>query len=130
MDLPAGDLTYGKLFEALPFENRVAVISLTGETLEELVLALLNSGHGFPQVSGLSITHAGVARCGGKRLDPKKTYTVATNDFLAAGGDGLRPIIAKIPKKQVVINDELSVRDAFAAWLKKPASERASAPCP
>ena len=50
----------------------------------------------FPQVSGLSFAYAvgkpagarvSDASIGGKPIDPTATYTVATNDFMARGGD-------------------------------------------
>ena len=51
----------------------------------------------FPQVSGLTIEYdprrpSGQRivsiRIGGRPLDPNRTYRIATNDFLARGGDG------------------------------------------
>jgi len=36
-DLPAGPLTYGRLFETLPFDNRVAMVPLTGGDLAGLI---------------------------------------------------------------------------------------------
>jgi len=51
----------------------------------------------FPQVSGIKFTFDGDAEpgnrvqkvwVGGEELDENKMYTVATNDFMKAGGDG------------------------------------------
>src|SRR4029077_17924414 len=36
-DLPAGELTYGSLFEALPFDNRAATMKLTTAELRDLL---------------------------------------------------------------------------------------------
>ena len=55
-----------------------------------------NSGR-FPQVSGMSFTYNQKAKAGGrvgsvkignKPLNKGRTYTMATNDYLAKGGDG------------------------------------------
>ncbi len=56
-----------------------------------------HSSGGFPQVSGLTV-EADASRPPGSRilsvkvgaapLDESKTYRVATNDYLARGGDG------------------------------------------
>jgi 5'-nucleotidase len=130
-DLPAGDLNYGQLYEALPFDNRLAVITLPGSAVEEIMATMMRGGHGHPQVAGLTVNReTGVKTCGGEKLDPAKTYTLATNEFLAQGGDGLKPIIAKLPKEQVRVHPDLPVREAFLAWLKTAPQERRMARCP
>ncbi|MCA8906939.1 MAG: 5'-nucleotidase C-terminal domain-containing protein [Rhodospirillaceae bacterium] len=101
-DYPAGSvLTRRDIQEELPFGNRTVLLELTGAD----VLAALETGFSgieegagrFPQVSGLAVgydpTRPAGARVvsvtvGGAPLDPAATYRVATNDFLARGGDG------------------------------------------
>jgi 2',3'-cyclic-nucleotide 2'-phosphodiesterase (5'-nucleotidase family) len=63
-------------------------------------VSAIEEGEGrFPQVSGLIFTYDRNGQKGsrvkdvfvaGKSLEPGKVYTVATNDFLAAGGDGYK----------------------------------------
>ncbi len=94
-------LTRKDILTELPFGNTAVLLRLTGAD----VLAALENGVSrvedvsgrFPQVSGLSFTfdsskEAGArveeVNVGGVPLDPAKTYTVATNNFIAAGGDG------------------------------------------
>jgi 2',3'-cyclic-nucleotide 2'-phosphodiesterase (5'-nucleotidase family) len=95
------DLTGKDVFSELPFGNKTVKLELTGE---QIVAALENgfsqveTGAGrFPQISGLTVT-ADVSEPAGSRvvevmvgdtpIDPAKTYTLATNDFMARGGDG------------------------------------------
>lgn len=94
-----GALTYRELYSVLPFGNRVVAMDLTGAQLLELFEASL----GPEGMSGLEVS-AGAevlfdpkrpagqrvvrVRLGGERLDPERTYRVATNDFLAGGKDG------------------------------------------
>lgn len=105
-------LTRKDILTELPFGNVAVLIELTGaqllEALENGVSRIEDSAGRFPQVSGLSFTFD-AARAPGKRvsdvrigtqpLDPARTYRVATNDFIYAGGDGYtalgqgRPII-------------------------------------
>jgi 2',3'-cyclic-nucleotide 2'-phosphodiesterase (5'-nucleotidase family) len=104
-----GDTTYekGAIFTArdvlteLPFGNKTVVTAVTGQAIRAalengLQFADAPSGR-FPQVSGLVVTAALAApkgkrvesvTIGGAPLDPAKTYKVATNDFMARGGDG------------------------------------------
>src|SRR5439155_12855690 len=94
-DLPAGELTYGQLFEAMPFDNRFAIVEVTGDDLRRLVTTNLRRGGAILSWGGL----AAKARCSGdkldvqirvagKPLDPRRRYKIATSDFLASGGNG------------------------------------------
>lgn len=99
---PAGAaLTRKDILTELPFGNRTLKLAVTGAQL----LAALENGVGkvedaagrFPQVSGLGFTYTagkpagdrvGEVTVGGRPLDPAASYTLATNDFMARGGDG------------------------------------------
>jgi 2',3'-cyclic-nucleotide 2'-phosphodiesterase (5'-nucleotidase family) len=85
----------------LPFNNTAVVVELSGAdilaALENGVSKFTDKAGRFPQIAGLAfvfdpsrpvgkrIISANVA---GTRLDPGKTYKVATNDYIAGGGDG------------------------------------------
>ncbi|WP_255298533.1 bifunctional metallophosphatase/5'-nucleotidase [Brevibacillus dissolubilis] len=99
--LKAGDLTKKDLYSLLPFPNTLVVLEATGaeikEALESGVSDVENGAGRFPQVSGLSFSYDPKKPAGerlielkvaGQPIDPAKTYKVATNDFIAAGGDG------------------------------------------
>lgn len=97
---PAGAaLTARDILGELPFNNVVMVLAATGAQLRAaLEHGLAGIGEGrFPQVSGLKVTYdpsrpAGsritALTVGGTPIDPAKVYRLATNDFLADGGDG------------------------------------------
>lgn len=87
----------------LPFGNRTVLLEVTGETvlaaLEHGLSALPEPGGRFAQVSGVAVvadpsrpvgSRVVSAAIGGAPVDPKKTYKLATNDFMARGGDGYR----------------------------------------
>jgi 5'-nucleotidase/UDP-sugar diphosphatase len=94
--LPAGQLTFGQLYEALPFSNTVANVDLTGENLREIIdRAVCVTGR--LHMSGIVVSYrfdAGTPSCArsitvaGAPLDPARTYHVATIDYLLLGGDG------------------------------------------
>ncbi|MBC7087804.1 MAG: 5'-nucleotidase C-terminal domain-containing protein [Tissierellales bacterium] len=96
-----GEITLGEILTAFPFTNTVAVIEVTGEeiwkALEHGVSAYPDPAGHFPHVSGLNYTFDPSKPVGerivsitinGKPIELEETYTMATNDFLAAGGDG------------------------------------------
>lgn len=104
--LEAGTITLGDVLTVLPFQNTLHTLELSGAALlaalEHGVNGIEEGAGRFPQVSGLrfrldptvapnegrvSEVEARTAE-GWAALDPEATYTVVTNNFMAAGGDG------------------------------------------
>ena len=93
--LPAGELTYKDVLKVHPFGNTVVTVDLSGkEVIDYLsVIAKITAGSGaFPQFAGISLaidggTVSNVA-VQGAPIDLSKTYKMAINNFVAAGGDG------------------------------------------
>lgn len=119
--LPQGEITRGAVFSMLPFENRLVRFKADGPLVQEVadfVVAKMG-GSGSLQVGGLTF-HAKGGKAtrvmvGGKPLDLRRTYTVATIDYLANANDGAT-VFTKV--KAVEPTGQL-VRDAFFAYLKK-----------
>ena len=93
--LPAGELTYKDVLKVQPFGNTIVTVELTGqEVLAYLgAVAKMSVGSGaFPQfaVINLMIDTGAVGNVviQGAPLDLNKTYKMAINNFVAAGGDG------------------------------------------
>lgn len=98
---PGTVLTRKDILGEMPFDNTLMVLRISGSqlraALEHGVARVGEQSGQFPQVSGLSMVYAPKrpagkrvlsVKIGGKPLDPKSLYTLATNDFLADGGDG------------------------------------------
>ena len=98
--IKAGPVTKGDVLTVLPFGNYVVVKELKGSD----ILAALELGFsiypealgGYAQTAGMTIRFDSSkakgsrivdVKIGGVALDPAKTYKVATNDFMAVGGD-------------------------------------------
>ncbi|MFN2747828.1 multifunctional 2',3'-cyclic-nucleotide 2'-phosphodiesterase/3'-nucleotidase/5'-nucleotidase [Bacillus sp. z60-18] len=101
-----GEITLGEVLTVMPFGNTLYAADLTGaqikEALEHGVSQVEEGGGAFPHVAGLTFTFT-LSKPEGERildvklvnekgesepLDPKKTYRVATNNFMGGGGDG------------------------------------------
>ena len=100
--IEAGDITMGQVLTTLPFSNILVTIELTGADIYEML------EHGvsqYPNLAGLFIQAAGIYFCfdpeaepgfrvaaaamaDGSALDADTIYTLATIEYLAAGGDG------------------------------------------
>ncbi len=127
LDLPAGELTYGRVYEALPFDDDLVVFRLRGRDVEALLGAVARNG--FPQVVGLRYGPGGARTCAGAALDDERPYTLATNEFVASGGDGVRSALAGLGAS-ATYHPEKQLREVFIEWLRTAAPDRLSAPCP
>ncbi|MFZ5449751.1 MAG: bifunctional metallophosphatase/5'-nucleotidase [Thermodesulfobacteriota bacterium] len=101
--IPKGKIELQDVYAALPYDNYLIAVKLTGaqlkEALEHGVSRVEKPSHRFPQVSGLTFTYSPSAPAGsrvkdaaigGRPLDLGKDYVVATIDYLASGGDGYK----------------------------------------
>ena len=95
-----GDITKKDVITVLPFGNYGVMIEVTGQDIKdalEVGVAKYPEANGaFSHVAGMSYTfdpskevgsRVVEVLVGGKPLDLKATYKLATNDFIAAGGD-------------------------------------------
>jgi 2',3'-cyclic-nucleotide 2'-phosphodiesterase (5'-nucleotidase family) len=100
-NIEPGEVKVEDIFTVLPFDNTLVKLELTGEqirrSLEHSVRLYPSANGGFLHVSGMSFSFDPKKPAGERVMDVtvgeeplniEKTYTVATNDFLAAGGDG------------------------------------------
>lgn len=91
--LPKGNVTTRTAFEIMPFENNLVVLALKGEQILEMTSYIIKEKKPHP-LSGMTftITKDNTAKnilIQGKPLDSNKIYYVATNDYLANGGDSM-----------------------------------------
>ncbi|MDO5062732.1 MAG: 5'-nucleotidase C-terminal domain-containing protein [Peptostreptococcaceae bacterium] len=99
--IKAGDITMRDMVTVFPFGNIIMVKEVKGSdivaALEHGTNEYPNEKGAFPHVGGVTFTlrvNAPVGKrvtdvkIGGQPIDLNKTYKVATNDFMAAGGDG------------------------------------------
>ncbi|MBQ8047298.1 MAG: 5'-nucleotidase C-terminal domain-containing protein [Prevotella sp.] len=94
-----GNVTYGDVLDVAPFENKICFLTLTGEKVTELFEQIASTrGEGVSHGVQLVITADGKlvsALFNGQPIDPKKTYRIATLDYLAQGNDKMEAFKAK-----------------------------------
>lgn len=110
--LPKGDITRGNIFELMPFDNELVVLTLSGKKMRELI-RFVSMSSGQP-MSGMKLgihpdkTPATIF-IGGQAFDSTKTYQVITSDYLANGGDKMdffkNPV--KIQTTGILIRDAI-----------------------
>jgi len=90
-NMPEGIVRRGDVILISPFENHVVVLEMKGTDMLELMKNIAAvRGEGVSSSVRMEITaDGGLLSCtiGGKEIDPQRTYTVATIDYLAEGND-------------------------------------------
>ncbi len=99
--IKAGDITMRDMVTVFPFGNTIMVKEIKGSdivaALEHGTSDYPNEKGAFPHVAGLTFTlnvnapagkRVSDVKVNGEPIDMDRSYTVATNDFMAAGGDG------------------------------------------
>lgn len=90
---PEGDLTIRSIFELMPFENQVVILTMSGADV--LLLADQMAVQGGQGTSGMTLVinaktgKAEDVRIGGKAVEPERDYYVVTSDYLSGGADGM-----------------------------------------
>jgi len=105
--LPPGPITSATIWDLVPFENEIVTVKLTGE---QVLAAAENTEARF---AGLH------AKGEGWDVDPKKTYTLATTDYLYLGGDGFKLNEADKAPTQT----KVSWQNALIEWTKGKKSD-------
>jgi 5'-nucleotidase len=122
-NLPAGSLTYGNLFNVLPFDNQLAVIQVDGELLKKIIAHGISGKQGALLWSGLEFSAKGCevesVTINGEEISPVKMYSIATSDYLAMGGSGFNSL--GIPKSAVTVywDQPYILRDLVVKALPK-----------
>ena len=96
--LPAGGVSFGDLYQVLPFQNRLVTLRVKGAVIRQALEHAVDGTRPEAHVSGMEVWYDPRRRPGhrvtkvklenGKDLGSGTTYTLAVGDFLAAGGSG------------------------------------------
>ena len=121
--LPAGNVTRGKIFELMPFDNLLVLQELPGTVLQQFLDLTASSGGWSVAGMTMQIKNLPGGKAGkkavnvmiaGKPLDPNTIYTSANSNYLANGGDNA-DMLRNIPQ----ISNGYLVRDALFDYIKK-----------
>ncbi|MBE1443615.1 5'-nucleotidase C-terminal domain-containing protein [Paenibacillus sp. OAS669] len=133
--IEAGQITKGQIITVLPFGNYIQTKKVKGSdivaALELGVSSYPEPLGGFPHVGGVTFTLDAGKPSGqrvsdvlvkGQPIEPDKDYVLATNDFMAAGGDQYTMF-----KDYPIANDFSSLEESVIAYLQKIGSVQPSA---
>ncbi len=112
-----GAITVGTVYELMPFENRMVVLTLTGEQLQRLVHQLVEM-EGEP-IAGFSFAYHAASReveeirIDGEPIEPSASYRLVTSDYLADGGG---PTVLQEADREEL---PMLLREAFLEYFEK-----------
>ncbi len=112
-----GNITRQNVFELMPFDNQLVVLTLRGEDILELCQIFAeDDGQG---VAGLRMSAEDQqlidAQIDNSRITPEATYTVATSDYLTGGTDHMTPLTRYI---DIWRSDRL-IRDLYIEYVQE-----------
>ena len=112
-----GALTVGDVMQVFPFDNRIVVLEIKGSDLmDNLRIMTRTGGNGLSREAEVVFSgrdKVDSARINGKEIDPERTYTLATIDYLANGGDYMVPLTRG---KRVATSDDIIYTDMIEVF--------------
>lgn len=118
--IAAGNVTLGKMYELMPFDNMLTIVSIPGNVLHDFCdhMAALrgwpvsNISYRIKDKKAIDILVNGVS------LDEHRKYLIATNDYVATGGDDCK-FLKTLPRqttnifiRDILIDEVMALRDA------------------
>ncbi len=90
--VPEGEITVRNAYEIMPFENELVMVQLTGDQVISLADYIsTRKGEGVAGITfGMLPDKAIDIKIQGVKVDKDKDYWLATNDYIANGGDGMK----------------------------------------
>ncbi|QCR24791.1 5'-nucleotidase C-terminal domain-containing protein [Pontibacter sp. SGAir0037] len=115
--VPQGKVNVGTIFELMPFENELVVLTLDGNMVKELfdfaastkIAPIANATYTVKNGKATDIL------IGGQPLNLQRNYTLVTSDYLAGGGDNMS-LLKKALKTEKV---GLMMRDAILQHIRQ-----------
>ncbi len=118
-----GDITKGEVLTVLPFGNYIVTLEVTGQqVIDALNHGLVVGAGSFTHFAGMEVEVKEVidgettrlevvsTKIDGKKIKNKEKYTVATNDFLAVGGDNYTMLAEGTPLNEFASLDEALIK--------------------
>jgi 2',3'-cyclic-nucleotide 2'-phosphodiesterase (5'-nucleotidase family) len=115
--LPKGEITRGKIFELMPFENELVVVTISKDSISSLI-EYLKKVNGQP-ISGIKLKFKKIGSSnidnvyGGDWIEiTNENVKILTSDYLANGGDNMTFFLNPINYEKVGIK----LRDAIIQY--------------
>ena len=112
-----GEITKGKIFELMPFDNFLVIMETDGATMKEFIIHTAEDS-GWPSSKELKIemqdSIVTSILVNEEEIDPSRTYYYAIPDYIANGGSN-----ADMLKEEKRENTGIMIRDVVINHLRK-----------
>ncbi|PIE50091.1 MAG: bifunctional NAD pyrophosphatase/5'-nucleotidase [Flavobacteriales bacterium] len=112
-----GDILVKHIFEVMPFENEIVIVKLKGKDMQgifDYYVARQKNNPVANFIIEIENNQLKKALVNHQPIDIHKTYYIATSDYLAKGGDGM-----KFFGKGEIIFTHIKMRDLFIEKFKE-----------
>ena len=125
-ELPKGEVTFGSLYRVFPFDNRIAIVELSGQEIRKIIAHQAPNEYRRAGFSGMRVfvscdngqMSIRMIKSDGNAIEDADTLRVVTNDFLLLGGDDIMTPV--IPEGGFDIpNGKPLVRDILVDWFRR-----------
>jgi 2',3'-cyclic-nucleotide 2'-phosphodiesterase (5'-nucleotidase family) len=125
-NLPAGNLTFGSMYEMSPFDNQLTVIELSGTELRQVVAEQAHRGTVRVGISGMRVhvectnnnMSVTMQLTSGHEIDDADRVKIAVVNYLALGGDRVFASVMPDGGYELQLDAPLA-RDAIIDWLRQ-----------
>jgi 5'-nucleotidase len=142
--IPKGPITYGDIYEASPFDNFAVEVKLSGRQFKDLVRVGVSGAQSIPSCQGVKVVYhrseaprferdvngdgkmekwerdrlvSVVWEKTGKPVRDDEEFWVATNSYLAEGGDHTEHVFGRIPRDRFHYAETVE-HDLVAEYLR------------
>lgn len=105
--LDSGEITMGEMYQLMPFENEISILTISKEQLKQ-VFEIIESKGGEPMADHLWKDQTAY------HIMNRTAYRIATNDYMANGGDNYIILTESLER----IDTGIKIRDALIAFVK------------
>jgi 2',3'-cyclic-nucleotide 2'-phosphodiesterase (5'-nucleotidase family) len=125
-DLPSGVITSRDVFNVLPFDNTLGVVTVTGSFMKELIEDKVAYGGSGLYVSGMRVKidrhrergdRVVSLEIGGEPYGPDKEYRLVTTDYLLEGNSGMTKLTTL--RDQAAIESGVYMRESLIEYIKE-----------
>ncbi|RRB04905.1 5'-nucleotidase C-terminal domain-containing protein [Larkinella rosea] len=120
--LPKGPIRIGSIYEVMPFDNQMVMLTLKGSMLRQFFEFFVKSEADEQSlvVGGVRVVIkdkilTSIAFTNGKTFDPSQTYTVLMSDYIANRGGGTAFLKDAVARKDFNLN----LRDVFIDYFRQ-----------
>lgn len=106
--LDSGEITVGEIFQIMPFENEISILTLSKNQMDTLFQIIQDKG-GEPFANHLWKGQTAY------HIMNRTMYRVATNDYMANGGDNYAILTRALDR----IDTGIKIRDGLISYVKE-----------